>query len=134
MIIHDYRCDQCGHIERDYWSASAPTCIECISAGRDPSVMQVTFELWERGLTWTDDELTDAKGFRKAFCATEDALCLSELGMAPTAGIQKFTPDLVQEYREKLVRDGDSPRLRQEILDKRKELVKARSDEGDSSW
>lgn len=134
MIIHDYRCDACGHIERDYWSASAPTCIECISAGRDPSVMQVTFELWERGLGHTNDELTDAKGFRKAFALTEDPVCLAELGMAPTAGIQKFTPEMVQHYREKLVKEGDSPKLRQEVLDKRQELVKKRSDEGEASW
>ena len=114
--IRDFRCPQCDHLERDVYGSSNPTCIVC------ETTMEITFEDWPP-ISFTDDKDTDSKGFRKTFGAAEDPVCLAELGLSEGTGIRKFNDEMTTEYRERLVKDGSTPRLRQEILEKRQEII-----------
>jgi hypothetical protein len=78
---------------------------------------------------WTDvavpnhgqskNELSDSKGYRRVFNASEDPVCSIELGLVndhASRGLRTFSPEQSQEYRAKLVRGEDTPALRREIL------------------
>jgi hypothetical protein len=125
MKIHDLVCDMCGHVEMNYpvGDGGFPVCIQCLSNEKPESRMRITFEFWTKGIAHSNDNTVDDKGFRKKFYATEDPVTMAELGFSEGMGIRKFDDDHTTYYRNRLARDGDSPKLRDEILEKRKELA-----------
>jgi hypothetical protein len=88
--------------------------------------MDVTFQNWKKlEFDARVDERTDARGFVKKFSALDDPLCAAQLGMG-TQQLQsynKMTPEESTEFRQKLIANGDSPKLRREILAKYNEKV-----------
>jgi hypothetical protein len=114
MRLHDYVCEKCGKDFLD--ELSVPRCCEANAS--------ITFKNWRSFNMVRDiiaDALTDAKGYRQNFTALEDPVCRHSLGLETGGGINNFSPDQTREYQEKLQRDGDSPKLRKEILATRKE-------------
>ncbi len=73
----------------------------------------------------SESELVDSNGFRRRFTALEDPTCAIELGMAEGNGIQTFNEDQRAYYAGKILRDGDSPSLRREMLKERKRNLDA---------
>jgi hypothetical protein len=89
--------------------------------------MEITFSFWTtiNGLDGgtARDSLVDSKGFRKQYNATEDPVCMAEVGGHDSHGIKTFTPEQSEYYRGRLIKDGDSPKLRREILRERAKNV-----------
>jgi len=115
MALNDYRCT-CGHIEQD--CIEHPTTCPC----GEPRY-SVYFGLW-RTVAYHGSSTTDAQGRRKAFKATEDPLVMANLGLSSdpaSAGVRVTSDDQAKEFRERLARDGDSVKLRSDVL----EVVKA---------
>lgn len=115
MPMHDYKC-RCGRFVRDV--TERPTECEC----GDPD-FAVSYCFWSKFNEVrefkSESDLTDDKGFRRLFTATEDPTCMIEMGLLEGNGIKTFHPEQVREYQERLVKDGDTPRLRKQILQER---------------
>lgn len=111
MALNDYECKSCGTVEKDY--IYKPTCQTC---GQE---MQVTFAYWNSlEFDARKDERTDANGAVKQFGALDDPLCLAQMGLGSDGlrSYQRTTPDEAKEFAERLQRDGDSRKLRKDIL------------------
>lgn len=116
-IIHDYLCKACGAVFEDVLGTPEPC-----ACGH--SELTITFQKWtkltamNRGRSW--DDLVDGKGFRSAFKASEDPVCAYELGtIRDGAGIRTFSDEQSKHFASKVLRDGDTPQLRKEILAER---------------
>lgn len=115
MPIHDYKC-KCGVIHTDYMEKPE----RCIFCGGNE--FEITYEEWTTvGIGEDLSALTDRFGRRRAFTASEDPTCAIELGLATDggAGVRTFTPEQSVEYVQRMMRDGDTPQLRREILRQR---------------
>lgn len=120
-VIHSYRCRKCRAFVQD--SLGYPDDCQCGS-----NEFEITFEDW-RTLSCLEggtarDSLVDSKGNRKKFNASEDPLVLHELCMEKGHGIRSFSDDQTLHYTEKLLVEGDTPKLRDEILKVRAENLK----------
>lgn len=123
MPLHDYKCRNCGDVLLD--QLESPT-QECISCG-DVSY-EITYSHWKTvGVGEDLSALEDRFGRRKAFTAGEDPTCAIELGLASDngSGVRTFTPEQQSNYLQKIMKDGDSPKLRREILRQRADNNKA---------
>lgn len=113
--INDYLCQSCGIVMED--CIEKPTaCEKC------QGPVEVTFQNWRTmHRAESASDLTDSHGFRKAFGAAEDPLCKIEMGLENDNGhgIKTFSPGQQRYYVEKICKDGDSPKLRREILRQR---------------
>jgi hypothetical protein len=114
--LHDYKCKSCGSVVVD--SLEHPS-NQCCS---EPSY-EITFQNWKnfnrrRDYCSTNDTHT-TDGARRRFCATEDPLVQHELGLLPDHGLRTFSDEQSEYYIGKLMRDGDTPTLRKEILKQR---------------
>jgi hypothetical protein len=83
--------------------------------------MEITFQEWT-DLALNDDCLTDRSGKRKAFTVADDPLALAEIGLAEDARTRRMPPEMSAEYLHKYAVEGDSPKLRNEILEKAAEV------------
>ena len=75
-------------------------------------------------------ELTDRHGYRRKFAALDDPLCQIDLGVhqdQSSNGIRAFPEELSREFRDRITRDGDSPKLRDDMLSVRQSLKSAPS-------
>lgn len=122
MPIHDYSCTKCGAIIEDV------TSIPVSCQGCEGTSFTVTYRNWRtmhalEGGT-ARDSLHDSKGAYKKFNATSDPLCQIELGLGEDKGIRSFNADQSVHFMEKMLTDGDSPRLRDEMLRTRNENLK----------
>ena len=124
MILHDFKCNYCSFIVKDELEKPT-TCPVCTHT----NTMEICFDLWTTFNSGTrdiiKDNLTDVRGFRMAYKASEDPVAMAELGLNPEgSGIRSFSDTQQKEYRERLVVDGDSPQLRKKILAVREENTK----------
>lgn len=115
---HDYVCNNCGLFMGDQYVR--PLCTRCEQDG-----MEITYEHWTHGLSHTNDELCDDKGRRKAFNCKDDPLVSIELGLAPDPrnGTKAIPHEVSMALAEKMIKCGDSPKMRNEVLETRKQYV-----------
>ena len=124
--IHDYRCQNCRALQME--QLEKPTTCEC----GNPQ-WEWTCEFWDkdknpfirRDFKSSNDLYTDL-GFRRKFNVGDDPTALIELGLNPAhdKGISTFNIDQRMEYVGKLMKEGDSPKLRREILQQRVQNLK----------
>jgi len=112
MAINDYRCVDCGHVEQDLLSNPevCPICDSCMS---------VFFGNWNNiEIDPRHDERQDSKGFVKRFSCADDPLVMSQLGLGDSKlqSFNRMKPEQQKEYQDRFIKDGDSPKLRKEIL------------------
>lgn len=111
MALHDYVCNPCGTAENDF--VFRPNCPVCGQA------MEITYANWRTfDFDARKDERTDTNGAVKQFGALDDPLCLAQMGLGSDSlrSYQRTTPDEAKEFAERLQRDGDSRKLRKDIL------------------
>lgn len=118
-VLHDYICNKCGSIFIDY--IYPPQC-----CGEECSI---TYAYWRKlGVGSGDEHFKD--GYLNKAWASDDPLCKIELGLQDKIGDSRyrtFSKEQAAYYREKMRRDGDSHKLRKEILDAREENIKRRN-------
>lgn len=128
--IHDYRCQNCQAVLME--QIEKPT--ECTCGSPQ---WEWTVEFWSkdknpfirRDFKSSNDLYTDT-GYRRKFTASEDPTCAIELGMAPEhdKGISTFNIDQRIEFMGRMMKEGDSPSLRKQILKQRVANQKARGE------
>jgi hypothetical protein len=125
--IHDYRCQSCRALKME--QLEKPTDCEC----GNPQ-WEWTCEFWDkdknpfirRDFKTSNDLYTDL-GYRRRFNVSDDPTCQIEL-CGDDKGISTFDIDQRLEYAGRLMKDGDTPALRREILKQRVENLKARGE------
>jgi|JFJP01.1.fsa_nt_gi hypothetical protein len=116
-VVHDYICDVCGNILLDQWGAPDATCCD-----KD---MRIHFGNFGKGIFKDDlvrDQTHGADGGIARASVRNDPLALAEIGLGKRGmpnGTTTFTRDQKVEFLGKYLRDGDSPKLRREILSQR---------------
>ena len=112
MAINDYRCADCGFEEYDL-IADPKNCAMC------DGLMYVNFSYW-KGLEIDPrhDERLDSKGFVKKFGLLDDPLASAQLGMGDPKlqSYNRLSEEEQKVYKERLILDGDSPKLRKDVL------------------
>lgn len=111
-IINDYCCVQCNW-RQENMIENPLTCQVC------GSVMRVDFSGWKTvEFDARKDEKTDAKGAIKAFGLLDDPLASAQLGLGDSSlqSFKKIDDNTAQEFKERLLTDGDSPKLRRKVL------------------
>lgn len=133
--IHDYKCKNCNHVVME--QMEIPTECPCGT----PEFFW-TAEFWTKDKNplagrrdfRTSNCLEDVQGRRRRFTALEDPTCQIELGMMDGNGIGTFNQEQRQYYAGKILRDGDTPAMRREILDTRISNQKARGEDAPDSF
>ncbi len=113
-VLNDYQCKSCGKVYPDSLGKPEESCC---------GEWEITFQNWkgfnfQRDYSSSSDTHT-THGVRRKFKASEDPLVQYELGLIPDHGIKSFSPDQSAHYAEKMMKDGDTPALRREILRER---------------
>ena len=124
MPLHDYRCTECGTIYDD--RREVP---ECCSRK-----CEIFYGYWEDLLVGDNGnnigEKTYKNGTLRHFGALDDPLTTAELrAKHKDRGNCKLSEDAREYFRGKLKTDGDSPKLREEILEARNGKGKASAKE-----
>jgi hypothetical protein len=116
--LHDYKCEDCEKILED--ELENPGRCECGGG------YAITFEKWkhfnQRRDVFSDNVTHGTTGDRRCFSATEDPTAMIEMGFnsdPSSNGIRTFSPEQSDMFRQKLFADGDTPKLRREILETR---------------
>lgn len=114
--INDYRCVECEYIDRDRLE-KATHCPNCDAENS----FEVTFINW-RGIEvdTRHDERCDSHGNIKQFGVLDCPLSSAQLGLgdAKLQSFKRISDEQSRELREKLMKDGDSRKLRREVLNK----------------
>ena len=116
--LHDYVCSKCQYREND--RIAGLVCPHC------ETEMQITFDGWKSmEIDPRHDERCDSKGFVKRFSVKDDPLCLANIGLGSPQlqSYNKLSEDEQKVFQERLIANGDSPKLRREILAKYNEKV-----------
>lgn len=112
MAINDYKCIDCGHVEQDMLE-NPEICPVC------DAKMEVFFGNWTGiEMDARHDERCDGKGFVKRFSCADDPLVMAQLGFGDSKlqSYNRMRPEQQKEYQDRFIKDGDSPKLRKEIL------------------
>jgi hypothetical protein len=131
MLTHDLKCTNCNDFRSDVWMERGETkdgvhvqpCIHC------GGTVKVYYGNWGHDFLFNEgkgDSRTDKKGFIRRFGVMDDPLAKLEIGMhkrPQDKGMQTFTEDQVMTYRERLAVEGDSPKLREKILETRQKNI-----------
>lgn len=137
MPIHDLKCSKCGTInlnvivhynDLDDGKASYPKCANC-----NGTPLDVWYGEWQDvGLEdhgRSRNERVDANGFIKNFGVADCSLSQLELGVVrkpSDASLKTFSPEQSEAFRLRTLVDGDSPKLRREILETREANIRER--------
>lgn len=124
MPINDYQCNvkSCRYIDKDrlYKSDKCPNC-------DGEGTFEVFFGDWKKleFNPYSANDRHDSKGFIRKFSSLDDPLCQANMGMGSKQlqSYNKMTEEESKSFRERLIKDGDSPKLRREILAKYNEKV-----------
>lgn len=123
MPLHDWKCNSCGFIADNLMIKPSRGCDSC---GCD---MEITYQNWKNFnrnrefLSDNDNTRVDDKGFVRKFSVADDRYAQIQLGInlnQSDVGLKTFTDEQSMYYTGRLLRDGDSPKLRKEILDETK--------------
>ena len=129
-VNHDLMCPRCSSVEhdrsvlrstiKDGGTQEVCTCCEYVG-------MQIYFGHWDDVQVFNDGmgglygyQRADKKGRVREFGVADDTLSKIQLGMytKPTdKGLRNFTDDQTANYRERLAMEGDSGKLRKEIIE-----------------
>ena len=127
-VRHDLKCSNCNSVFRDCYiernsivdGGTQDMCSNCEHVG-----LSIYFGNWT-DIQVFNDGLGCMYGYLRAemncrvreFCVADDSLSQIQLGMftRPTdKGLKNFTEEQTMTYREKLLTEGDSGKLRREI-------------------
>jgi hypothetical protein len=111
MLLHDYVCKECGTLHAD-----------CLEKPECCGEVEITFANW-KGVAYHGTQYHDSLGRRKAYGVIDDPLARIELQLdnsPEAAGVRTLSNEAAAEFRGRLESDGDSPKLRTEILEARK--------------
>jgi len=131
VAMHDLKCPVCGYVEMEVIVHHSQiqdglANSECRKCGS--TVRETYYGLWEgEDVNVFNDGLggmfgyqrADKKGRVREFGVADDTLSKIQLGMftKPTdKGLKNFTDDQTAHYRERLIAEGDSGKLRKEIM------------------
>jgi len=127
-VLHDYECESCGNVLRD--ELEHPGRCECI-VGETSALGNlicfgeyfITFKFCTSFNQMRDvkgaNELSDDLGRRRAFNVVDCPVSRIELGLQNNRGdngIKSFNPEQTEYYQNKFAIDGDTPKLRKEVL------------------
>lgn len=130
MPINDYRCVECNEFIRDSWG-TPDECPNC----KGINCFEIDFRGWQKLALVNDgqsitDRLDRNNAIQNAHCA-DDPLCMMEMGLHPDGhNVAKLTREESTYFREKWLKDGDSGKLRKELLAARDKAVKKVDKEG----
>lgn len=121
MILNDYRCNICGFLMVD-----EPRKPDVCSCGATD--FELTFENWRtmsfaNGGRPINERVNSDTGALQFHGAVDDPLTKIEMGLqdrAGDAGIRTTTPEQRRYLQQKYAKDGDSKKLREEVLMLRK--------------
>jgi len=122
MPTHDLLCDNCNDFRGDVWVNRGDTkdgihVSPCEHCG---GTVKIFYGNWEH-----DFLFNEGLGDRK-FGVMDDPLAKLEIGMhkrAQDRTMQTFSEDQVMTFRERLAVEGDSPKLREKILETRQKNI-----------
>ena len=130
MILHDFKCGQCGHIEEELAIESGITEVPCPAC--DEGIMGITYDAWtglglvNEGVS-VDDRLAK-DGTINMLGASDSALCRIEMRLANKPhdkALRTFTPEQSREFRKRIMLEGGKARadrkLFHDIIQTRKE-------------
>ena len=113
--INDYRCSACNFVHEDLLYEP----LTCISCGE--RAFEVFFGNWNTiEFDARKDEKTDSKGAIKQFGVMDDPLCRANLGLTSDpqlASYARVPSEKAEELRGRLMKDGDSGKLRKDVLE-----------------
>lgn len=124
MPIKDLKCEKCGKQEERMVKCTEE--VKCDCGGN----MSVDFSSWKtmNFRTPFSRSIYNATGTgMNSFGALHDPLVKSELGLSE--GGKKYNllpPEESTDFAERLVKDGDSPELRKDVIRRREEIKKAK--------
>lgn len=112
-IIHDFKCTSCNWFANDepYEINVCPIC---------GNTAYKYFGNWQTiQVDPRHDERLDSKGNVRQFGALEDPLALANMGLGSgqLASYCKVSEEKQIEFRERLIKDGDSGKLRKDVLE-----------------
>lgn len=131
MALHDIKCVACGKVGYDVniHHSQIQDGVAYYECQCGSTLAELRYDLWEeKDLNLFNDGLggfdsyqrTDKKGFIREFGVSDDSLAQIQLGMfkKPTdKSLKNFTEDQTMQYRERLLAEGDSGKLRKEIIE-----------------
>lgn len=128
MPTHDLLCTKCETMYPDMHVnpegiKDGHTILKCVVCGEEK--MKIYFGMWDNMQIFNDglgDGRYDKKGRVRAFNAMEDPVAKIELGFHKDIhdkGLQTFSQDQVLHFRERLAVEGNTPKLREKILETR---------------
>lgn len=121
MILHDFRCAQCGYTEEELPIESGITEIPCPAC--DEGIMAITYDAWTglglmNGGASVDDRLSK-DGTINMLGASDSALCRLELGLSDKPhdkGLRTFSPEQSREFRKRIILDGGKARADRKLF------------------
>ena len=128
---HDYLCAYCGDIQCDVVLPIGQYA-DCLVCGEK---MGPYYGFWEDLLLEdhgrSRNDKVDRNGYIKNWQANDDPLTRIEIlgGAIKDKGVRSFTDEQQAVFRAKLMRDGDSATLRNEVLAVRRENLKKQREE-----
>lgn len=131
MRKHDYLCPNCADMQCDVElpMGEYATCLVC------ETQMEVYYGWWEDVMLEdhgrAKGEKLDKDGYIKNWQANDDPLARIEIlgGSIKDRGVRSFSDEQQAIFRAKIMRDGDSASLRNEVLAVRRENLKKSREE-----
>lgn len=130
MILHDFRCAQCGYTEEELPIESGITEIPCPAC--DEGIMAITYEAWTdlglmNGGASVDDRLSK-DGTINMLGYQDSKLARIELNLATNPldkGLRTFTPEQSADFRKRAMMCSGKARAERALLN---EIIKTRKE------
>lgn len=117
MLLHDFKCTHCGVIEKDIivTRGEKVRCVKCFE------FMEVYYGFWSDLALTNHGDLNssrlDKDGYIRKFGVLDDKYAAAQLGLAEQGrGLKKFSDEEAAEWRTRLAVEGDSDKLRKDVL------------------
>lgn len=130
MILHDFRCGQCGHTEEELAIESGITEVPCPAC--DEGIMGITYDAWaglglaNEGVS-VDDRLSK-DGTINQLGVNDSKLCRIELNLATSPmdkGLRTFTPEQSADFRKRVMMCSGKARAERKLFE---EVIKTRKE------
>jgi hypothetical protein len=130
MIVHDFACSDCHHIEKDILVSADTLELPCPAC--EQGVMEVYYGGWEtlgfmnQGRSVDDREAAD--GTITMMGARDSKLCRIELGLeggAANKTLRTFTPEQSSEFRKRILLEGEGARTGRKLFE---DIIKTRKE------
>lgn len=130
MILHDFRCAQCGYTEEELPIESGITEIPCPAC--DEGIMAITYDAWTglglmNGGASVDDRLSK-DGTINMLGVNDSKLARIELGLADKPldkSLRTFTPEQSADFRKRVMMCSGKARAERALFN---EIIKTRKE------